>query len=85
MLYATRCGLNQLFSVLSRAYNAFMKKFIAQNGQEVAKFVTPSGVTGYVDTSIPMEALVGLRDKLATKIANREAAERRQTSAKTVK
>ena len=58
---------------MSRLYNALMKIFTAQNGEKVAKFVTPSGVTGYVDTSIPMEALEGLKKKLAKKIANKKA------------
>lgn len=50
-----------------------MKTFIAQNKKEVVKFVTSSGVTCYVDTSIPTEALEGLKQKLAKKIAYRTA------------
>lgn len=49
-----------------------MKVFIAQNGQEVAKFVTATGITGYVDTSIPLEALEGLKKKLEAKIASHQ-------------
>jgi len=41
-----------------------MEKFIATNGREVAKIVTTSGVTGYIDTSIPREALEGMCDLL---------------------
>lgn len=46
-----------------------MRTFIySQNGKEVAKFVTPTGVNGYVDTSIPDEALQGLMEKLKSKL-----------------
>lgn len=55
-------------------------KFKCGNGVEVevAKFVTDSGVTGYLDTSIPPEALEGLRRKLAAKLAS-YAADSRQS------
>lgn len=57
-----------------------MKTFIAQNGKEVAKLVTPSGVTVYVDTSIPLEAMEGLKQKLSKKIAARQAINRFRTN-----
>ncbi|QMI49746.1 hypothetical protein [Burkholderia sp. MBR-1] len=51
-----------------KAYDAFMKRFKASNGQEVVKTVTPSGVTAYCASSVPQEALRGLRDKLLTQL-----------------
>lgn len=51
-----------------------MKIFTAQNGKEVAKFITESGVTCYVDTSVPTEALEGIKQKLSAKIKNKQAA-----------
>lgn len=53
-----------------------MKTYIAQNGEEVVKFVTPSGVTAYVATSISMEAIEGLCKKVEARIARREAGDR---------
>lgn len=47
------------------------KIFKAANGAIVKKFVTPSGVTGYVDASIPVEALEGLKKKLEKRIASK--------------
>ena len=55
---------HRLIRFLVRVYHKPMEKFTAQNGREVAKVVTPSGVTGYVDTSIPLGALEGMRDAL---------------------
>lgn len=51
-------------------------KFKCGNGSEaeVVKFRTESDVTCYVDTSIPIEALEGLKEKLAAKIAADEIA-----------
>lgn len=46
-------------------------KFKCGNGveAEVVKFRSESDVTGYVDASISLEALEGLKKKLATRIA----------------
>lgn len=49
-------------------YNWLMKTFIAQNGREVAKIELPSGGTGYIDTSIPPEALAGWTVQLKNKL-----------------
>lgn len=38
-------------------------------GREVLKFVTPSGVTGIVATSVPPQALDALMEELARKLA----------------
>ncbi|MBB4516386.1 hypothetical protein [Paraburkholderia fungorum] len=54
-------GLNQL---AKRVYDWVMKKFIATNGREVLKAVTPSGVTVSMDTSVPLEALEAMQKKL---------------------
>ena len=45
-----------------------VSRFIASNGRPVTKHVTPSGVTAYVADEIPVEALIGLRDKLLKKL-----------------
>lgn len=37
---------------------------------ECVKFTTESGVTAWVDTTIPMEALLGLQKKLEARLAN---------------
>lgn len=41
-----------------------VEKFIADNGEEVFKVVTPSGVTGYIPACVPREAIIKMRDKL---------------------
>ncbi len=45
-----------------------VSRFVASNGRPVTKLVTPSGVTAYVADEIPIEALIGLRDKLLKKL-----------------
>ena len=59
-----------------RVYNFLMEKFIAANGREVLKTVTASGVTGYIDTSIPDEVIPAWRKQIAEARArnNRELA-----------
>lgn len=53
---------------MTSSKNDEIKIFYAGNGKKVAKFVTDSGVTGYVDCDIPLEVLEGLRRKLEVKI-----------------
>lgn len=48
-----------------RVYHFLMEKFIAANGREVLKTVTESGVTGYMDLSIPAEVLPAWRRQIA--------------------
>lgn len=55
----------------------FVSRFIASNGRPVTKLITPSGVTAYVADEIPLEALIGLENKLRKKLglhADREPA-----------
>ncbi|MFN9043017.1 MAG: hypothetical protein ACK5Y7_02930 [Betaproteobacteria bacterium] len=42
--------------------------FIASNGRPVTKLVTSSGVTAYVADEIPLEALIGLGERLRRKL-----------------
>lgn len=51
-----------------------MVEIVRNGAREVAKVVTPSGVTGYIATCIPREALVAFADKLERKVAARRAA-----------
>lgn len=44
------------------------KVYVASNGKKVARFVTESGVTVYVDCDIPIEVFEGFRRKLKAKI-----------------
>ena len=55
------------------AYHASMITILRNGNMEVAKVVTPSGVTGYVATCIPREALSAFAEKLDRKIAARRA------------
>ncbi|BBA45449.1 TPA: hypothetical protein ACK3Q6_005505 [Burkholderia cepacia] len=48
-----------------RVYHFLMEKFIAANGREVLKTVTKSGATGYMDASIPAEAIPSWRMQIA--------------------
>ncbi|PNE59900.1 hypothetical protein A8H39_01775 [Paraburkholderia fungorum] len=48
-----------------RVYHFLMEKFIAANGREVLKTVTDSGVTGYMDASIPAEVIPAWREQIA--------------------
>ena len=48
-------------------------RFIREGDKEVAWFVTASGVTGIVATSIPVQALEALRSKLACKVRRDDA------------
>jgi hypothetical protein len=41
-----------------------IEKFTMPDGEEVSKVVTRSGVTGYIPASVPMEAVVAMRDSL---------------------
>ncbi|HEY8094776.1 MAG TPA: hypothetical protein VIE65_01585 [Methylobacter sp.] len=61
-------ALQNLLRLLLWVYHVYMKTITAPNGREIAIFTTPSGVTGYIDTSIPMEAIQGLRAKLEAKL-----------------
>ena len=68
MLHVKNLILRLLLRVLVWVYHVCMKTFTAPNGKEVAAFETPSGVKGFVDTSIPQEALDGLKAKLEKKL-----------------
>lgn len=55
----------------------FVSRFIASNGRPVTKLITPSGVTAYIADEIPLEALIGLENKLRKRLGlptNREPA-----------
>jgi hypothetical protein len=39
-------------------------RFIAANGREVIKIVTDAGATGYIDASVPLNAIVALHRRL---------------------
>ena len=54
-----------------------------ENGREVRKVVTPSGVTGLIATEIPPEVLQLFAQKLARKIRANERRRARETLAKT--
>jgi hypothetical protein len=41
-----------------------VSRFIASNGRPVTKLVTASGVTAYMADEVPLEALIGLAEKL---------------------
>lgn len=43
-------------------------RFTTINGQKVIKIVTDSGVTGYVDAAIPLEALEAWRRRLSAEL-----------------
>jgi hypothetical protein len=54
-----------------------VSRFIASNGCSVTMLITPSGVTAYIADEIPLEALIGLENKLRKKLglpADREPA-----------
>lgn len=54
-----------------------VSRFIVSNGRPVTKLITPSGVTAYIADEIPLEALIGLENKLRKKLglpADREPA-----------
>ncbi len=62
-------GISMLRAITAKCENAQMpvvSRFIASNGRPVTKVVTPSGVTAYLADEVPLEALIGLRDKLLT-------------------
>lgn len=50
-------ALQRVLQVLRKVYDLVMDKFRAANGQDVLKVVTDSGVTGYMDASVPTEVL----------------------------
>lgn len=54
-----------------RSYYQLMDKIIRQGSKEVRVFRTPEGVTGIVDTSVPMSALDGLAAKLEGRLRAR--------------
>lgn len=43
-------------------------RFTAANGCEVIKVVTDSGVTGYIDASIPLGAIEALRRRMSANL-----------------
>jgi hypothetical protein len=45
-----------------------VNRFTTINGQKVIKIVTNSGVTGYVDAAIPLEALEAWRRRLSAEL-----------------
>ena len=51
-------------NIAEKVYAWIMDIFIAPNGCEVAKVVTENGVTVYVDTSIPKDAMQALHAKM---------------------
>ena len=55
-------------------YHGRMVEILRNGDKEVAKVVTPSGVTGYIATCIPHQALAAFAGKLERKIAARRAA-----------
>jgi len=63
--------LVQLARQVIRRYYLLMDKIIRQGDKEVRVFRTPDGVTGIVDTSVPMSALDGLAAKLEERLAAR--------------
>ncbi|MBT9610579.1 MAG: hypothetical protein ACOZE7_04300 [Pseudomonadota bacterium] len=63
--------LVQLARQVIRRYYLLMDKIIRQGDKEVRVFRTPDGVTGIVDTSVPMPALDGLAAKLEQRLAAR--------------
>lgn len=68
MLHVKTRMLKLVLRVMVWVYHVLMKTVTAPNGKEVAVFETPSGVKGYIDTSIPQEALDGLKAKLEKKL-----------------
>lgn len=58
-----------LLRASKKVYDWLMKTFIASNGREVSETVTESGVTGFIDTSIPTAALEGWRAQLLGRLA----------------
>lgn len=53
---------------------ALMDRIIRQGDKEVRMFVTPEGVTGIVDTSVPLQVLDGLAAKLEQRLKCRREA-----------
>jgi len=51
-------------TVLAAKAHASLLDIIVVDGKEVAKFVTPSGVTGIVATSVPTELISRLKRRL---------------------
>jgi len=62
--------IDALLRGVGRVYHWLMKTFSAPNGREVSETVTASGVTGFMDTSIPKEALEGWRAQLLRRMTN---------------
>jgi len=73
MLHVKSLLLRHVLRVLVWVYHVCMKTLTAPNGKEVAVFETPSGVKGFVDTSIPQEALDQLQAKLEEKLGLRSS------------
>lgn len=57
-------AFRQFLAALRRAM-----EILKQDGREVVKFETPSGVTGVVATSIPTSALEALAKKLSQRLS----------------
>jgi len=53
------------------------KRFLASNGREVDKIVTDGGVTGYIDSAIPIDALLAIQRRLVAKLKRWHAERRR--------
>lgn len=60
-MYVNRRDLSK---ITEKVYARVMDTFMALNGCEVAKVVTENGVTVYVDTSIPKDAMQALHAKM---------------------
>jgi len=52
-------------------------RFIAANGREAIEIVTDSGVSGYVDASIPLDAIAAWRRRLGAYLRHPIAHSRR--------
>ena len=63
--------LAQYARQIIQSYYQLMDKIIRQGSKEVRVFRTPEGVTGIVDTSVPMSALDGLAAKLEGRLRAR--------------
>ncbi len=64
----SRLGARHLALAVAVVYDAAME-LLRSGKKEVAKFVTPSGVTGFVATCIPESALDKLIKKLERKLS----------------
>lgn len=67
MFPRSRNGPHPLVAAMAMAYHAAMK-VIRSGEKEVVKFVTPSGVTGIIDTSISDATLAKFAKSLKAKL-----------------